>query len=75
MDKVPVPWLHNYIIFNPTLCVKEGQEEEKILFYYAQDDVSLPHFLNPTVARRHVSRHNNITHNIFCLFVICQYSL
>ena len=35
-----VPYLNNLIIFNPTLCVKEGQEGDKILFYYAADPVS-----------------------------------
>lgn len=40
MEKVPVPWLQNFIIFNPTLCIKEGQEEEKILFYYCKDEKS-----------------------------------
>ena len=39
MEKVPVPWLENFIIFNPTLCVKEGQEQEKILFYYCKNEV------------------------------------
>ena len=39
MEKVPVPWLQNFIVFNTTLCKKEGQEQEKILFYYSKDEV------------------------------------
>ncbi|KAL5264627.1 hypothetical protein ACHWQZ_G005642 [Mnemiopsis leidyi] len=40
MEKVPVPWLQNFIVFNTTLCKKEGQEQEKILFYYSKDETS-----------------------------------
>lgn len=39
MEERTVPWLSNFIIFNPTLCIKEGQEEEKILFYHSNEKV------------------------------------
>ena len=39
MEKTSVHVLHNLIIFNPPLCQKEGQEHEKILFYFAREEV------------------------------------
>ena len=37
---IPTPSLYNFFIFNPSLCKKEGQENEKILFYHCNEVIT-----------------------------------